>query len=191
MKNKNISKNKNHSRVSLSGISSLFKIKADETPDTKPRGWQRAFTLIELLVVVLIIGILSAIALPQYTAAVEKARLVEALSVVDYAYKHMQIRALECGVNDDCLYNAQDYLELRGGEWTSPIDYKTKYFVYNFDMQIYVWRGQGEDYSFGFGWNWDDTLKKNHMSCDFHTSLGKKMCAFLESYGYTPHDDTH
>ena len=59
---------------------------------------QKAFTLIELLVVVLIIGILAAVALPQYEKAVEKARLSEALSIVSSLQKAIDVWVFENGM---------------------------------------------------------------------------------------------
>ncbi len=67
---------------------------------------KKGFTLVEILTVVLIIGVLSAIALPQYRRVVERARAAEAMSSLKTLYDSSERLAADFGYDDyNSLYN--------------------------------------------------------------------------------------
>ena len=86
-------------------------------------------TLIELLVVVLIIGILAAVALPQYNKAVEKSRASEALTVIASLEKAIDVYLLENGYPTDDIYFLTDSAETA----SAPL---------NIDIPCTVWTGR-------------------------------------------------
>ena len=105
----------------------------------------RAFTLIELLVVVLIIGILAAVAVPQYQKAVEKARAAEALTILDGIYQAAQVYYLANGTYPTKF----DDLEV-GMNWTGTEEWRADSSVMKdtrsnstWSLQLYQEEGYG------------------------------------------------
>ena len=160
---------------------------------------KRAFTLIELLVVVLIIGILSAIALPQYTLAVEKSRATEAMTNIATIKQQMQLYVMENGLpsgeNDIVYYKDFTNVDLSGGEWNGA-DYETKNFHYNSIVvsknggRIEAARvGAGDLYAFystTYPQDSNNTLVDGwYNSCiTQEKDIGRKICKQYEGLGW-------
>lgn len=90
----------------------------------------QGFTLVELLVVVLIIGILTTIALPQYTIAVEKSRVAEALTIGRLVVEAMDRAYTE---RPGMAPNTRSSLDVQpsGVSWTTSSTFTTRDFSYN------------------------------------------------------------
>ena len=131
--NKNVIIKNSHSRKFLSGIfhagcnqirKKALLNKYVEDPRLQPSGMtplfnNGGFTLIELLVVVLIIGILAAVALPQYNKAVLKSRLTEGQLLLKAHVQAQQAYYLAHGEYCDNTCLSQKKLDIDFPEGTS------------------------------------------------------------------------
>ena len=157
------------------------------------------FTLIELLVVVLIIGILAAIALPQYTLAVEKARLSEALQNMRVLQDQLNLYLMETGGNSGEIKYFRDFssVDLSGGSWQDK-SYYTKYFLYNDPAIIasgypYIEIARHKspnstEFYYSLEWREGNGVCPDGEMCKLcwtqMTDIGQKICKQLESQGF-------
>ena len=140
------------------------------------------FTLIELLVVVLIIGILAAIAVPQYELAVEKARAAEALSVLKSIKQAGDLCVLQQGLPEDrdgCYFDEID-LDLPGFDCSNPMYCNGKNFEYSCDeggcMKPFANPAGNLDYYFLVVSDYDYDYKN---TCYGGNAKGQRLCKAL------------
>ena len=150
------------------------------------------FTLIELLVVVLIIGILSAVALPQYTIAVEKSRMAEAnvifKSLVDSCSRFYLENPNEGNIGGSgCFWDNIDIdlaMPKVDGDGEGALTRQGKNFWYSLETstrEIFGCRGdfeQDDDWDYCLNFIYEAPHQPGNITrqCEGRTDKGKKIC---------------
>ncbi len=148
------------------------------------------FTLIELLVVVLIIGILAAVALPQYQRVVAKSRisamlpLVSSIAKANEAY-YMANGIYATGENAKQLDLDLPCTHLSGNVWACGTD-----FIFDFSTQaglvLHYCPKKSNSFSIcketsllHITQNYSNVGSGKHCSADNNSALGQKVCDSL------------
>lgn len=97
---------------------------------------KEGFTLIELLVVVLIVGILAAVAVPQYERAVEKSRAAEAFTLAKSIQQAQEIKEMSTGKYSTSFDALAVSIPLQTGENTCRLHAKDIRYTKDFAVAL-------------------------------------------------------
>lgn len=169
----------------------------------------RGFMLVELLAAVLMIGILTAAAVPLYTRAVERSRLAGVLAVLKTFHSALDVQMLE-GVSREI-----DFVGMKGGNGgILPVELKCSTpsedkWCFTRDFSYHIWctelacftaasplpvkrkhiSGMSDYHLFSrkpSAPEWEDhPVGEWRHFCAFHTKKGRAICKSIEKQGWT------